>query len=181
VPKWPAQAILVLLALAYFASGYAKVKEAGWEWADGTTLQAYLTDPQPAPYLVADPDPTVTSFRDAVGIESFAYSSGHPKQFAVDLAQHRALMAGLATVTLLWELTFPLVLVFRRLLVVYLAVAVGFHVTVALAFGLTSFYTYPLTFLVFVDWNALWTRPDARLRRARARRRVRRSAPASAT
>ncbi len=24
--------------------------------------------------------------------------------------------------------------------------------------GLTSFYTYPLTYLIFVDWNALWDR-----------------------
>jgi hypothetical protein len=167
VPLWPARVVLVLLALAYFASGYAKVKEAGWDWADGTTLQAYLTDPQPAPYLIADPDPTVSSFRDPIGIESFAYSSGHPKQFAVEMAQHRSLMAALATTTLVWELTFPLVLFWRRLLFPYLAIGAMFHGTVALALGLTSFYTYPLTYLMFVDWNALWDRLGLTLHRPR--------------
>jgi hypothetical protein len=167
VPLWPARAVLVLLALAYFASGYAKVKEAGWDWADGTTLQAYLTDPQPAPFFIADPDPTVGSFRDPIGIESFAYSSGRPREFAVEMAQHRWLMAVLATTTLVWELTFPLVLFSRRLLFPYLAVGALFHLTVALALGLTSFYTYPLTYLMFVDWNALWDRLDATLHRTR--------------
>jgi hypothetical protein len=169
VPVWPARAVLVLLSLAYFASGYAKMQEAGWEWANGTTLQAYLTDPQPAPYLIADPDPSVTSFRDPIGLESFAYSSGHPKQFAVDLAQHRSVMAALSTVSLIWELTFPLVLVSRRLLLPYLAVGAMFHLTVALALGLTSFYTYPLTYLMFVNWNALWDRVDAMVHRPRRR------------
>jgi hypothetical protein len=167
VAVWPARAVLVLLALAYFASGYAKVKEAGWEWANGTTLQAYLTDPQPAPYLIADPDPSAASFRDGIGLESFAYSSGRPKQFAVELAQHRSMMATLSTVSLLWELTFPLVLVSRRLLFPYLAVGAVFHVTVALALGLTSFYTYPLTYLMFVNWNALWDRLDTLVHRPR--------------
>jgi hypothetical protein len=167
VPVWPARAVLVLLALAYFASGYAKVREAGWEWANGTTLQAYLTDPQPAPYLIADPNPSVTSFRDGIGLESFAYSSGRPKQFAIELAEHRSVMAALSTVSLLWELTFPLVLVSRRLLFPYLAVGALFHLTVALALGLTSFYTYPLTYLMFVNWNALWDRLDAIAHRAR--------------
>jgi hypothetical protein len=166
VPGWPARVVLVLLALAYFASGYAKVREAGWEWADGTTLQAYLTDPQPAPYLIADRDPTVTLFRDPIGIESFAYSSGEPNRFAVELAEHHWLMAALATLTLVWELTFPLVLLWRRLLFPYLAVGATFHVTVAVAFGLTSFYTYPLTYLMFVDWNTLWDRVGAMGRRA---------------
>ena len=167
VPVWPARLVLVVLALAYFSSGYAKLHEAGPNWADGSTLQAYLTDPQPAPFLLADPDPDGGSFRDSVGLESFSYSSGRPRDFAVALSDHRALAAVLALTTLAWELTFPLVLLFRRLLFPYLAIGVAFHATVAVALGLTSFYTYPLTYLMFVDWNGLWDRLVARVRRSR--------------
>jgi hypothetical protein len=165
VPVWPARLVLVVLAPTYFASGYAKLHEAGLDWADGSTLQAYLTDPQPAPFLLADPDDV--SFRDSVGLESFSYSSGRPRDFAVELSDNRALASLVALTTLAWELTFPLVLLFRRLLVPYLAMGIAFHATVALTLGLTSFYTYPLTYLIFVDWNALWDRLVAPARRSR--------------
>ena len=155
-----------MLALTYLSSGYAKVHESGLNWADGSTLQAYLTDPQPAPFLIADPDPIAASFRDSVGLESFSYSSGRPRGFAVELSEHRALASVVALTTLVWELTFPLVLLFRRLLLPYLVVGVAFHLTVAVTLGLTSFYTYPLTYLIFVDWNALWARLAARTRRS---------------
>jgi hypothetical protein len=155
VPVWPARLILVVLALIYFSSGYAKLRETGLDWGDGKTLQSYATDPQPAPYFLQDPDADRESFRDFVGLESFLYSSGTPTSLVRTLAGNDLMMAVIATSSLLWELTFPLVIFVRRLLPWYLAVGLAFHVMVALTFKLYSFYSYPLCYLVFVDWSRL--------------------------
>jgi hypothetical protein len=157
---WPARLVLLVLALAYFASGYAKVVESGLRWADGQTLSAYMTDPQPAPYFLADDAATGdATFRDGVGLESFMYSSAAPSGLARRLADVEPLMAALALSSLLWELTFPLVLVWSRLLPWYLLVGVAFHGAVVLMFGLSSFYAYLLCYLLFVDWTRVirWT------------------------
>ena len=153
VPVWPARLILVVLALIYFSSGYAKVRETGIEWGDGKTLQTYATDPQPAPYFLQDPDADREAFRDLVGLESFLYSSGTPTSLLRTLAGNDLMMAAIATMSLLWELTFPIVIFVRRLLPWYLGVGLAFHVIVALSFGLYSFYSFPLCYLVFVDWT----------------------------
>ena len=153
VPVWPARLILVVLALIYFSSGYAKLRETGLEWGDGKTLQTYATDPQPAPYFLQDPDADRESFRDLVGLESFLYSSGTPTSLLRTLAGNDLVMAIIATSSLLWELTFPLVIFVRRLLPWYLAVGLAFHMIVALTFKLYSFYSFPLCYLVFVDWT----------------------------
>jgi hypothetical protein len=152
LPVWPVRLLLVVMAVAYFSAGYAKLREAGPEWATGRTLQAYITDPQPAPYLLADPDPSADDFRDGIGLGSFLYSSGRPTWIAQEFARSDATMAMFATVSLLWELTFPVVLVFRRALLWYLLLGLVFHVMVSVSFGLHSFYAYPLCYLVFVDW-----------------------------
>ena len=89
------------------------------------------------------------------------------RQSGFDITAASEVMAVLALATLVWELTFPLVLLFRRLLLPYLAVGLIFHLTVALALGLTSFYAYPLTYLVFVNWNGLRDRAAAWFERAR--------------
>jgi hypothetical protein len=153
VPVWPARLILVVLALVYFSSGYAKLRESGLEWGDGKTLQSYATDPQPAPYFLQDPDADREAFRDRVGLESFLYSSGTPTSLLRGLAGNDFIMAAIATMSLLWEVTFPVVLFVRCLLPWYLFVGVAFHVIVALSFGLYSFYSFPLCYLVFVDWT----------------------------
>ena len=150
VPVWPARLILVVLALIYFSSGYAKLRETGIEWGDGKTLQSYATDPQPAPYFLQDPDADREAFRDLVGLESFLYSSGTPTSLLRTLAGNDLVMAMIATASLLWWLTFPLPIFVRRLLPWYLGVGVAFHMIVALTFKL---YSFPLCYLVFVDWT----------------------------
>ncbi len=97
VPVWPARLILVVLALIYFSSGYAKLRETGIEWGDGKTLQTYATDPQPAPYFLQDPDADREAFRDLVGLESFLYSSGTPTSLLRTLAGNDLVMAAIAT------------------------------------------------------------------------------------
>ena len=64
-------------------------------------------------------------------------------------------MAVIATIVLLWELTFPVVLVVRRLLPVYLGVGVVFHLSVWVLFSLRTFVAYILVYLLFVDWTAV--------------------------
>jgi hypothetical protein len=168
LPVWPARLILVMLALVYFASGYAKVRETGIVWGDGQTLVSYATDPQPAPYFLQDPDADRPTFRDGVGLESFLYTSGDPSWLLRAAAENDVLIAIMSAASLLWELTFPLVLFWRRLLPWYLGLGVVFHAAVTLGFGLYSFYTYPLCYLVFVDWQRvlvyLRARPPLRAR-----------------
>ena len=69
-------------------------------------------------------------------------------------------MAICATTSLLWELTFPVVLVVRRALLWYLLLGLAFHAVVSISFGLHSFYAYTLCYLVFVDWPSVadWCR-----------------------
>jgi uncharacterized membrane protein YphA (DoxX/SURF4 family) len=165
VPVWPAHLILVLLALVYFASGYAKVRESGIDWGDGETLQSYATDPQPAPYFLQDPEADRSTFRDGVGLESFLYSSGRPSWVLRAVAENDVVAGFMSTASLLWELTFPLVIVWRRLLPWYLGTGLVFHGAVTLGFGLYSFYSYPLCYLVFVDWT--WVADHARMLAAR--------------
>jgi hypothetical protein len=61
-------------------------------------------------------------------------------------------MALCAAGSLLWELTFPIVLVVRRALPWYLLVGLAFHLIVSISFGLHSFYAYALCYVVFIDW-----------------------------
>ena len=152
LPVWPVRLLLVVMALVYFAAGYAKLRETGLEWANGNTLQAYITDPQPAPYLLADPDTSADAFRDGVGLESFLYSSGRPSPIARVIAGSDLLMALCAATSLFWELTFPIVIFVRRALPWYLLIGVAFHVIVSISFGLHSFYAFALCYVVFLDW-----------------------------
>jgi hypothetical protein len=146
----------VLLALAYGSSGYAKLRQSGLRWADGQTLESYLSDPSPDPYYLADPHPSPgDTFRDGVGIESFLYSTGDPTATARDLARFPFLVALLSAAAMLWELTFPVVLFVRKALPWYLLGGVAFHATVWFTLGLRSFASYLLVYVVFVDWQAL--------------------------
>jgi hypothetical protein len=165
---WPARLILVLLAVGYGSSGYAKLRETGPRWADGQTLEAYLSDPQPAQYFLAGSDhgPAAT-FRDGVGIESFLYSTGDPSHVGRALARWPFVVRLLSIAALTWEVTFPVVLVIHRALPWYLLGGIAFHITVWITLGLVSFVTYLFVYVVFIDWNAvarLITRSRAAIR-----------------
>jgi hypothetical protein len=153
---WPAALLLVLLALTYGSSGYAKLHESGLRWADGQTLESYLGDPQPDPYFLADPHLAPgDTFRDGIGIKSFLYSTGYPTATARDLARFPMLVTLISAAAMLWELTFPVVLFVRKALPWYLLGGVAFHATVWFTLGLRSFASYLLVYVVFIDWKAL--------------------------
>ncbi len=157
-PVWPAHLILVIMALAYFSSGYSKIRFGSLTWMDGRTLATYLGDPRPADYFVAQPNLDAQArWRDGVGLGSFVYSTGNPTRLARALSTSMPAMALLSIFTVLFEITFPLVLIFRRLLPIYLIMGVFFHVGIMLTLSLYSFYSYLVCYLLFVDWKQLET------------------------
>ena len=144
------------MSLTYFSGGWSKLHASGIGWANGQTLAAYASDPDPSPYFLADPKAPDSAARPGgTKLESFLYNTAVATKLARWLGQYGALMAAFATVVLVWEVTFPVVIVVPRLLVAYLAVGVVFHTSVWLMFGLSSFATYILVYLLFVDWIAL--------------------------
>jgi hypothetical protein len=155
-PVWPAHLILVIMALAYFSSGYSKIRFGSLAWMDGRTLATYLGEPRPADYFVAQPSlNTQARWRDGVGLGSFVYSTGNPTRLARALSTSIPAVALLSIFTVLFEITFPLVLIFRRLLPIYLIMGVLFHVGIMLTLSLYSFYSYIVCYLLFVDWKQL--------------------------
>lgn len=153
-PVWPAHLILVIMALAYFTSGYSKIRFGSLAWMDGRTLATYLGDPQPDDYFVAQPNLDAgAKWRDGIGLGSFVYSTGNPTWLARAMAQSIPVTALFSIGTVLFEISFPLVLVFRRLLPIYLVLGVLFHVGIMFTLSLYSFYSYIACYLLFVDWK----------------------------
>jgi len=154
--QWPAVLVLVLLSLSYFGAGWSKLNTTGLAWADGQTLQAYAEDPWPSPYFLTNPKaPGSAAQPDGTRLESFLYDTAEPTALARWLGQSGLLMAGIATIVLIWEVTFPSVLFARRLLPVYLGVGAVFHLSVWVLFSLRTFVAYILVYLLFVDWTAV--------------------------
>ena len=155
-PIWPANLILVIMAFAYFTSGFSKVRFGTVAWMDGQTLAAYLSEPHPVDYFSAALNaPDSAKWKDGAGLVSFIYSTGQPTPLAKSLAQIPLAMLLLSSFSVLWEITFPIVLVFRRLLPLYLLGGIAFHVGIMATLSLYSFYSYILCYLLFVDWKRL--------------------------
>lgn len=153
-PVWPAKLILVVMALAYFTSGLSKVRFGGITWMDGQTLTTYLSEPQPDDYFAAQRNaPDSLKWKDGVGLESFIYGTGQSTPLGRFLAGIPAVMMFLSTVSVIWEITFPVVLIFRRLLPLYLLMGIAFHVSIMATLSLYSFYSYILCYALFVDWK----------------------------
>ena len=55
VPVWPARLILVVLALIYFSSGYAKLRETASSGVTARPPQSYATDDHAGPVLPPGP------------------------------------------------------------------------------------------------------------------------------
>jgi hypothetical protein len=156
VPVWPAQLILVLMALSYCTSGLSKLRESSWHWGDGTTLAAYLGDPADNDFLLAPmPGRPAAAWRGEGALESFIYSTGRPTAVGRWVARHRVVVATMSTMTVLWELTFPLVLLFPATRPAYFAGGIGFHVGIMATMHLVSFYSFLVCYLLFVDWRWL--------------------------
>ena len=114
-----------LLSLVYLDSALCKLLTAGADWVNGYTLQYYL-------------------YNDA---------SLRGSEFGLWLARQHSAACALSWVTILWEGTFFLVLIFPRLVWIYLPLGIGLHVGMALA-GVASFPQFMALYAAFIP--LLW-------------------------
>jgi Vitamin K-dependent gamma-carboxylase len=123
---WPILLVQNLFGLVYLDSALRKLHAGGADWMNGYTLQFYL-------------------YKDA---------SLRGSEFGLWLAQQHAAACVLSWITILWEGSFFLVLIFPRLVWVYIPLGIGLHAGMALA-GVASFYEFMALYAVFIPllWN----------------------------
>ena len=130
VPAWPTRLILLTLALAYFGSGFTKLKTSGVLWADGYTLQAYFL---------------TKHLQEGAWVGYW-------------IAQYYWACVTLSVYTFVLELSFLVVpfLSHRRTLTwLYVAAGLGFHLATAVTMHILHFLPFMcLTYFIFLDWPA---------------------------
>ena len=121
-PLWPLWLVKAALAQLYLSAGVQKLRRSGWQWSDGYSLQAYLVEH----YLWAD------------------------TPAAWWLAQRLWLCRWISRLTLIFEVSVVLILVFPALTPLYVVGGLLFH----LATGLTMRIHYLIylgpVYLVFM-------------------------------
>jgi hypothetical protein len=159
VSAWPVRLTLVLLCLFYFASGHSKLRHSGLRWADGRTLDFYLSGGsvlgggQPQRFISAPGAPAADKWRDGYGLVDYAYL-GRPTALGRSLSRSPGAVRLLSIATLLFELGFPLVFLGRRIAFAYLLAGAAFHVGIMLTLQI-DFWSSLVVYLLFVDWLAL--------------------------
>lgn len=134
--RWPLQAIRMWLALAYFASGVSKLRNGGVEWITSDTLGVYI----------------VRSNYERV------FAGNHPiVDWGLWLAQHHALLVGLALSTVVVELCYPLALFSRRAAWVLVPSAALLHVGIAFLIG-AFFLPWICAVVFWIPWGAVFDR-----------------------
>jgi uncharacterized membrane protein YphA (DoxX/SURF4 family) len=172
VPRYGLELLSIGMALAYAASGFAKLRHGGLGWLDGSTLQMHLQGVPRMPQLFIGPvDPsTVDAFRDGFGLTSYLYAS-IPTSLGNVVSTLPAACAALAVATVVIELGVPVLLLLggraRRFGVV---VAVGFHVGIMVLMNI-SFWSWIVVMLGVAELPPL---SEQALRWWRARRAQRR-------
>jgi Vitamin K-dependent gamma-carboxylase len=123
---WPLLLVQNLLSLVYLDAALRKLLTAGADWVNGYTLQYYL-------------------YNDA---------SWRGSAFGLWLARQHSAACALSWITILWEGTFFLVLIFPRFVWIYLPLGIGLHVGMALA-GVASFPQFFALYAAFIPllWN----------------------------
>ncbi len=162
VSAWPVRLTLLLLCLFYFASGQSKIRHSGVRWADGRTLDFYLSGGSvlggghPQRYLSDPRAPAADKWRDGYGLVDYAYL-GRPTRIGRAASRSPTLVRLFSIGTLLFELSFPLVLLGRRITFVYLLAGTLFHVGIMLTLQI-DFWSSLVVYSMFVDWLALGRR-----------------------
>ncbi len=123
---WPILLVQNLFGLVYLDSALRKLYASGADWVNGYTLQYYI----------------------------YSDASRRGSQFGLWLARQHTAACVLSWVTILWEGTFFLILIFPRLVWVYLPLGIGLHAGMALA-GVASFPQFLALYAVFIPlvWN----------------------------
>lgn len=124
---WPLLLIRYVMALAYFSAAYRKMSVAGVDWMNGYTLQHYV-------------------LQDAVRWDI---------PLGLWLGQQFWLIQALSVLTVVWEGTFFLVLIFPRLAWFYVPVGLGFHTMTWIAMR-AGFFQFMALYAALVPWRATW-------------------------
>ncbi len=126
--EWELVLIKLCLAQVYFSAAVQKIKQAGWKWSGGTSLQSSL-------------------------MNNYLWSDSRP---ALLLAQNKNLCALFSTVTLLFELTFVVAIFIPELTAFYVLLALSFHLVILITMRinylkyLIPVYTVFITDLLFI-------------------------------
>jgi Vitamin K-dependent gamma-carboxylase len=130
VYSYPLLLLRCLLAWSYFSSALIKLRVSGLK------------------YLSPENLPNLAMVHSLDNLHDTHF------RFAFLLPQFRAYMPVLAGLLLLWELSFPLAIFFRRLRWLILGAGILFHL--ATLFFMNIFFPYHLAmYLVFVDWGSV--------------------------
>jgi hypothetical protein len=139
----------------------SKLRYSGFDWLDGETLAFYLGGGSlrnsGLQGFIGDPSlPPAARFRDGYGLVDYAWVAS-PPAFARALSDQPLLMIAGSCLVLLFELTFPLALLSRRWMKLYVWLAIAFHLGVY-ALMRIDFAAYAVSYTLFVDWRGLWRR-----------------------
>lgn len=138
--NWPLLLIQLFVAQVYLFSGWSKLFRVGWSWVSAENLRHWL--------LLFNQEDQIAVFR---GLGTW-------------LAGHPALCLLIAIGSLTLDLTFIVVLVWKRARKIYVPLAAAFHVGIFFSMNI-AFLNLP-QLLVFVDWEwlarRLWNRPGGR-------------------
>jgi len=133
---WPIQLLILMTGVSYSVAGWAKLGAQGLAWADGSTLEGQI-------------------LRNAYWYEMIAGQA--PPNTAALLQWPSWIFTGLATMTLICETLGPLVLIDRRVSLLYALIMFGFHWGVMLTMEIPFIYhLYGAAFAAFVPWD--WIR-----------------------
>jgi hypothetical protein len=123
---WPLLLIQVLLSLVYFDAAMRKLSNAGLYWMNGYTLQYAL-------------------LHRPFGVES---------KIGIWIGHYHELTRLLSIITLLWELTFFFVLIWRRTAWIYVPLGLALHIGMCVT-NIACFYQYMALYTAFVEWTPL--------------------------
>lgn len=134
---WSIRTAIAVMAVIYCFTGIWKLRNSGLEWVFSDNMKWALAWGR----VRGEPTPL--------------------QEVAVWLADHRPLPEVFAAFILAFELTFPLVVLFRRLRPAYVAAAWLFHMGTVLLLGL-DYTTWPATVtILLIDWPAVVDRVQA--------------------
>ncbi|HSE83314.1 MAG TPA: hypothetical protein VLB01_02050 [Thermodesulfobacteriota bacterium] len=134
---WPIRLTQVFVAFAYFNAGFWKIKMSGFSWANGAALQFHLIDHHLRGHSITD--------------------------LGLHIAHHPMLCSALSVLTLVWELGFPIILVFPRLAWIFLPLGLSFHIGTGITMA-TWFYPLWFCYIAFIDFEAVgpWVKEKIR-------------------
>jgi hypothetical protein len=122
--RWPILTIQWIFVLMYLSAVLSKLVFFGPNWLNGFTLQGYL-------------------IRDGIRWDS---------PLALWVAQHHLLVLALQYMTIWFQATFVLAVIFPKLRWIYVPVGLAFHVGILLTLR-ADFYQWIALYVVFIPWS----------------------------